>query len=140
MLAGEVRLINWYPPEAKICVSALSKRSIFHFSCRARRDPVRRIRKSTAPHPVKTHEVSACLRWSTTKPRCLPDDPERRSRDQRLHVGLRAFALGLAPWLRGHERAKLGELGAKLIGLRFSAYCSNSAINTVACRAHLRSK
>jgi hypothetical protein len=40
---------------------------------RARRDTVRRILKSTAPHPVKPHEelLSALLRWSTTKPRCF---------------------------------------------------------------------
>ena len=31
----------------------------------------------------------------------------------------RAAALGLAPRPRGHERAKLGELGAKLVELRF---------------------
>jgi hypothetical protein len=35
---------------------------------------------------------------------------------------LRAVALGLAPRPRGHERAKLGELGAKLVELRFQMF------------------
>ena len=56
------------------CSRKMARLSVRKFCTRARRDPVRHVRKLTAPRPVKTREelLSARLRWSTTKPQCFP--------------------------------------------------------------------